>query len=161
MDLDQLVDGADEEARDNGVRGLAAGRERVADEDNIGAGLVGNEVARRVEATRGVIVPVVVLVVGVFLLRGELGDAGDEPVRGFADNGERELPDLRLPDQRRGTERGVGDDLHEGSKPYTRARLRRKSWSVPRTCWIFPAPLGAALARALGQDHAFFCAGAG
>ena len=123
--LDRLVDLADDEPRDERPHRLLARRERVADEHHVGAWLERDEIARRVERARVVVVPVVVVLVRVLLLARERRLDGEDRVRRLRDDGERPASATRRPHERRGAERAQRNDVHPRSKLSCMASSKR------------------------------------
>ncbi len=110
--LDRLVDPGDDEARDQRPDPLAVRRERLADQHHVGAGLERRRVARRVDAPRAVVVPVVVVLVRILLLLGERREHRPEIERRLRHDRERERPRPRLPGDAERPELSLRDDPH-------------------------------------------------
>ena len=112
--FDSFVDGADDESCWYGAELFAAWGESVSDEQNVGADFEWNEVIGRIEASRRVVVPVVVVFVGVVLILGEASLHGVQIERRFADDCENRATSLTLPKQRSDSERTDRNDVHGG-----------------------------------------------
>jgi hypothetical protein len=107
-----FVDRADDEAGRDRARWFASRCKGVSDEHDVGAHFEWNEVIRRIKASRGIVVPVVVVFVGVVLVLGQASLNGDEIERRFANDREYRAPSLSLPKQRRDSERADRNDVH-------------------------------------------------
>ncbi len=111
--FDGFVDGADDETCRDRTDLFTAWGKSVANEHDVGANFEGDEVIGRIETSRGVVVPVVVVFVGIVLILRETCLCWVQVERRFADDREDRAAALPLPKQRGDAERTDGNDVHE------------------------------------------------